>query len=394
MPAERFEDTTGWGQTEDDGNTGWSGNQVSSNNTSSTLPFHRDERTSGYASRESAQSRSTENSGNAQQDWSRGVRSDWGQQQQQQQQQHEPRFDRAQQSSSQDWSRPQPRQQEQDSGTSSRSTSFEPIPREGYIPSPRERLRMTAGAPPPTAPGRRPYEEDRSRGRPTSSGYADRSAPRQVSRDGSQPSTTAAPSRPQMSDAEFYAKCGFHYDDLPKATTTLSTSRRNSTQPSREFDSRQDQQRSSGAVANQDAAPTWNLREDEPSWGQPDGEKAGPSFSAVEAREPPKASPTDRLESTWEQPAATTTESTPQWSLEAPPQPEPPKYQSREGITSERKTEEVRKAEPSTPNTTPSSWGQSHQPEARQQSFPSWSFDKTPSGHPVRCPQCQHEFTA
>lgn len=382
MSAERFDDSTGWGQTTSDDTSGWSQNPTH-NNTSSILPTHQDERVNGYTSKESIQSQSTEYSGNAQQDWGKNSRNEWGQQQ-------ESRFDQAQQDSSQDWSRPKPRQQEQHSGASSRSTSFEPIPRAGHVPSPRERIRMAAAGVSPTAPSRQPYEDDKSRARPTSSGYTDRSAPKQTSRDGGQPSA-AAPSRSKMSDSEFFAKYGFHFDDLPRATTNLSTSRRNSTQQPRELDSRQEQQRSSESVADQDVAPSWNLREDEPSWGQTETEKSGPGFSVIETRESPKNSSNDRLESNREQGAATT-ESSPHWSLDAP-QAEPPKYQSVDAVTSDHKIEETRKTEPLVSN--PShGWSQAHQPETKQESSPSWSFDKTPSGHPVRCPQCQHEFTA
>jgi hypothetical protein len=185
----------------------------------------------------------------------------------------------------------------------------------------------------------------------------------------------------KMSDEEFFAKYGFHYDDLPKATTDISLPPRDSAQSAQgEFGSRQEsyqareKSQSWSRSVDQNDVPSWNVNASEPSGVQEEDKKKEQLTPVLETQHDldqpclPKEKPSyDRPQTKWDQNVARP-ESGHQWHSEA------------------SKAERL-------PDDSALGWGQDTQPETKGE-VPAWSFDKTPSGHMVRCPQCQHEFTA
>lgn len=305
---------------------------------------------------------------------------------------------------------------------------YAPSPREGYVPSPRERLRMASGAAPDERFARSSYPAASAR----------------PSYPAANPPVAATPPmppkpRPQMTDEDFFAKYGFHLDELPTATTKLSipTATNTDHRSGSSFSGSSSFRAStsdSAAAARFDSAPSWggapaDSSREPPSWGAAPKAAEQVSWGTTQRVEEPlpnapatqkpdeplRRSPSNERQS-WNAAASPKTAEASSWSR-PPPQagpaqgsrPSPRMHEAEEGSLAQRArlpasssarldNDDLREVTgwstvvdaPQPTSTLPAA-----EPEARSSAAASdaWCIDRTPSGRLVTCPQCRHEFT-
>lgn len=322
-------------------------------------------------------------------------------------------------------------------GSLTSSGGYEPSPREGYVPSPRERLRVASGTT-----------------------LSDERVPRPSYP--STNSTTGTPLMPpkqprlQMTDEEFFGKYGFHFDELPTATTklsiptaTASVDYRSGFAGSRPSFSGSPSFRSStsDSTPQYESAPSWDgvpasSSNEQLSWGtvpkaaeqiswgtvpkaaeqlswgmtQKVEEPLQSAPAAQKPEEPLKRSPSpSNQQSSWNAPAKTVesfswSRPTHQAVLAQDSRPSPRVHESEErsSIQQARFPASSSARFDSDDQRVVSSWGIAEDEPQRSSALPTaepekcsslatvsndWCIDKTPSGCLVVCPQCRHEFT-